>query len=99
MIVEYVRYRIPESRSDEFEAAYKKAAEHLLKSVYCQHYEISRGVEEPELYTVRIEWDSLHSHMQGFRNSQEFRDFLVHVRPFFRQIEEMQHYEVLATSK
>lgn len=96
MIVEYVRYRIPESRSDEFEAAYKKAAEHLRRSVYCQQYEISRCVEEPELYTVRIEWDSLESHMQGFRKSQEFGDFLVHVRPFFGQIEEMQHYDVLA---
>ena len=99
MIVEYIRYQIPENLSTEFEMAYEEAKEKLLRSEFCHHYEISRCVEKPESYIIRIEWNSIDDHMQGFRNSQEFKEFFVHVRPFFEQIEEMHHYEVLSVSK
>jgi heme-degrading monooxygenase HmoA len=53
---------------------------------------VSRGVEEPTHYIVRIEWDSLEGHEQGFRKSREFAGFFEAVKPFFEQIEEMRHY-------
>jgi hypothetical protein len=39
---------------------------------HCQGWEISRGVEEPGHFVVRIEWDSLGGHEQGFRRSPAF---------------------------
>lgn len=45
---------------------------------------------------LRIEWDSVEGHLQGFRRSEQFRVFLGHVHPFVEQIEEMQHYEMLS---
>jgi len=41
---------------------------------------------------VRIEWDSLEGHEQGFRKSPGFAPFFAAVKPFFEQIEEMHHY-------
>jgi quinol monooxygenase YgiN len=95
MVVEYVRYEVPASRADSFVAAYAAAAKELDASPHCLGYEVSRGVEEPQNFVVRIEWDSIHGHEEGFRRSPGFRNFFSAVRPFFDQIREMKHYQVV----
>jgi quinol monooxygenase YgiN len=98
MVIEYIRYRIDAARSDEFERAYAEAGRSLAASSHCLAYEVARGVEEPESYTVRIEWDSVEGHEQGFRRSPEFREFFAAVKPFFDDIAEMRHYEQLVAT-
>ncbi len=93
MIIEYIRYSVPEERHAEFESAYGEAAKVLGSSPHCLRYEVSHGVEEPANYVVRIEWDSIEGHEQGFRKSPGFSTFFAAVRPFFDDIEEMRHYE------
>jgi heme-degrading monooxygenase HmoA len=93
MVIEYIRYRISHERQEQFEDAYRAAAESLDASEHCLDYELAHGVEEAERYILRIEWDSLEGHEQGFRNSPEFGPFLVAVRPFIGDIEEMRHYD------
>jgi quinol monooxygenase YgiN len=95
MVVEYIRYRIDSARGDEFERAYAQAAQSLEASSHCLAYEVDHGVEDPTSYVVRIEWDSVEGHEQGFRKSPEFREFFAAVKPFFDDIEEMRHYETL----
>jgi quinol monooxygenase YgiN len=94
MVVEYIRYRIPHERQERFEDAYRDAATSLEASEHCIAYELSHGVEESERYILRIEWDSLSGHEQGFRHSPEFQPFFAAVRPFVNEIEEMHHYNV-----
>ena len=98
VIVEYIRYTVPTDPSAEFEAAYAQAAPVLDADPHCLRWEVGKGVEEPEHYVVRIEWDSLDGHLQGFRRSAAFGGFFAAVRPFFDAIEEMKHYEVRAAS-
>jgi quinol monooxygenase YgiN len=95
MVIEYIRYRIPDEQSAAFLQAYEQAQHALAASPHCSRYELSRCLEEPSRYVLRIEWDSVEGHLQGFRRSEQFRVFLGHVRPFVEQIEEMQHYEVI----
>ena len=93
MVVEYIRYWIPEERQHEFEAAYGRAQAALAKSPHCLSYELSRCVEEPASYMLRIEWDSLEGHLQGFRQGPDFRTFFQAVRPYVNDIAEMRHYQ------
>ncbi len=93
MIVEYIRYSIPEERRADFVRAYGEAAPVLDASEHCLRYEVSRGLEEPANYVVRIERDSIEGHEQSFRKSPGFSTFFAAVRPFFDDIEEMRHYE------
>ncbi len=93
MIIEYIRYVIPQNRAEGFESAYKSASTSLDGSLHCLGYELARGVEEPENWVLRITWDSLEGHEHGFRSSPEFRSFFEAVRPFFGDIREMKHYE------
>lgn len=93
MIIEYIRYEIDEARRDAFEAAYTRAEAALEDSPHCLTHEVARCVEEPTAYVVRIGWDSLEGHLQGFRTSPQFREFFADVRPFVGDIKEMRHYE------
>jgi quinol monooxygenase YgiN len=99
MVVEYIRYEVPSSRHAEFLAAYKAAAQELQASAHCLGFEISEGVEEPDHFIVRIEWDSVDGHEQGFRNSSGFKSFFDKVKPFFSDIREMKHYRVATVGK
>ena len=94
MIVEYIRYRIEPTRTDEFDDAYRSAGALLAASPHCLRWETARCVDEPEKQFVRIEWDSAEGHLQGFRRSADFKPFLELTQPFYRDIEEMTHYEV-----
>jgi quinol monooxygenase YgiN len=96
MIVEYIRYKFDLSRTDEFDDAYRRAGALLDASPNCERWEISRCVDEPGKQIVRIEWDSVEGHLKGFRQSADFKPFVEATQRFFKDIEEMTHYEVTA---
>lgn len=98
MIVEYIRYAVPDEGAEAFSQAYAKAAEILQADPRCLGYEVSRCIEAPERFVVRIEWESQEAHLAGFRASPAFADFLALVGPHVDEIEEMEHYAVLTTA-
>jgi quinol monooxygenase YgiN len=98
MIVEYIRYRIPSEQAAAFIADYTRATQVLDADDHCLSYEISRGHEEPDNWVVRITWDSLTGHEEGFRRAPHFADFLAAVRAYFTAIQEMKHYDVQLAS-
>lgn len=92
MVVEYIRYAIPAPMAADFEEAYRQAGALLAADEHCLGHEVARGIEDPDHYVVRIEWDSVDGHEQGFRRSPAFAEFFALVKPFFDAIEEMTHY-------
>jgi quinol monooxygenase YgiN len=98
VIVEYIRYAIPAERADAFERDYATATAALAASPNCLGYELTRCVEEPEHYILRIEWDSLDGHLKAFRQSPEFRAFFQAIRPYVGDIAEMRHYDLVLSS-
>ena len=95
VIVEYTHYKIDVGRRESFEKAYVRAVEALVSSSQCLAYELSHCTEDPDYYTLRIEWDSEEGHLKGFRSSSEFKRFFALVEPFVKDIKEMRHYEVI----
>ena len=93
MIVEYTRYKIDQNRRSLFERTYDRAGEALRLSPHCQRYELSHCTEDPNHYTLRIEWDSKEGHLKGFRNSPEFKNLFGLVQPHVKDIEEMRHLQ------
>jgi len=94
VVVEYIRYTVPAAMAEGFVEAYRKAGEVLDADPRCLAYEVARGMEQPEHFVVRIEWDSVEGHEQGFRASPRFGEFFTAVQPFFADIDEMKHYAV-----
>ncbi len=99
MTVEYIRYNIEAEKKDQFLAAYENASKQLDDSEFCLGYELTQCEEEPANFILRIEWTSTEDHLNGFRKSLEFGTFLGHVRPFFNDIQEMNHYHLTSIQK
>lgn len=99
MIVEYIRYHVSEEQDSALEQAYTRASEAMIQSPHCLAYELARCTEEPASYILRIEWDSIAGHLQGFRKSPEFQSFFRAISPFVSNIQEMRHYEVTAIAE
>ena len=95
MTIEYLRYSIPEGMEEKFEADVKDALKILRQSQFCKGCELSRCEEKPNLYILRIHWTSIKDHVEGFRASAQFREFLPLVRAYFKHLEEMRHYTSL----
>jgi quinol monooxygenase YgiN len=98
MIVEYIRYTIAEHDAPAFLAAYTEAAKALDDAPECVSYELSRGVEEPEHWILRIEWTSRDDHERSFRGGPVFGRFFAAIRPYVDSIDEMKHYERTAVA-
>lgn len=105
MIVEYIRYNLKNHKTEtadescaSFEAAYATAAQALDVSPVCLGYELTRCVEEPLRYMLRIEWPSIDAHL-AFRRSDEFKPFFQAIKGFLPDIEEMQHYALTSVAK
>ena len=96
MIVEYIRYSIVAASADDFVSAYRTAAASLDASPHCVSYELARCTEDPQLFTLRIVWDSMEGHLQGFRKGPHFGAFFAAIKPYVGNILEMQHYELTA---
>ena len=93
MIVEYIRYQIPEDQAAAIVQAYQQAEVSLKASVHCLEYELTRCQEDGTQFILRIVWDSAQGHLEGFRKSPEFAPFLQAVRPFVPAVLEMRHYQ------
>ena len=93
MIVEYIRYEMPENQGDALMHAYETACQSLRESSHCLGYELTRCMEAKNTLVLRILWDSAEGHMKGFRASSEFQAFFAAIKPFVGQIKEMRHYE------
>lgn len=79
MVIEYIRYRVSPERLAGFESAYQEAADALRAAPRCVDYELSRGLDEPDSYVLRITWTSVEEH-----------PFLAGLKPF---VEETRRYE------
>jgi quinol monooxygenase YgiN len=98
MIVEYVRYELPPDVRQDFESGYALVGPLLGQSTHCLNWELSRSVEEPASYVVRIEWDSLAGHEIGFRKSPDFQTFIGTLSRFANYRVQMTHFQVLHRS-
>lgn len=93
MVTETAILEVDPSQTVEFEAAFAKAILFLVASPGTHNAHLERCVEKPSRYLLVVEWDSLESHTEIFRNSplyEQFRDLLIH---FYVEKPVVNHYE------
>lgn len=94
MTVEYIRYKVTEEQRQAFIDTYKDASQELEASEFCMAYELTECEEKAGQFILRIEWTSTEEHLNGFRKSDIFPLFFAKVKPYFNNIQEMQHYKL-----
>lgn len=100
MVVEYIRYSIPDpARQKVLIASYQRAAKSLDAAPECHAYELSQCEEEASSLVLRIEWESTSAHLNGFRKGPHFRDFFAAISDYVKEIAEMRHYHVTEVAR
>jgi heme-degrading monooxygenase HmoA len=98
MIVEYLRYTIPEEKQAAFVKDYDAARVPLMRSPYARALDLCQCIDDNTQFILRITWTSAEDHLQGFRKSPEFQEFFGHVRQYMSALNEMRHYRSLLRS-
>ena len=92
MIVEYTRYRIGQKGAPAFLDAHRAAAQYLgVRGVL---YELTQCDDEPELYTLRVEWNSK-DQRRRFRRDSPGAAFRAAVHAFERDVQERRDWALM----
>lgn len=78
---------------EAFEAALAEAVAVLAQAGGFAGVEVSRGIERPDAYLVRISWQTLEDHTVGFRESELFTQWRALIGPYFAQAPVVEHWE------
>ena len=95
MITEIASIRIDPERADEFEAAVAKAAPLFQSSKGCHSMSLEAVIEEPGAYNLRVLWESVEDHTEGFRSSENFQQWRALAGPFFVEPPKVVHGETV----
>lgn len=96
MLVERAELPITPGREEEFAAAMASALSDLLEGEAAAERIVSfaRGVENPSLFLLLVEWPSVEAHM-AFRETPQFAAFAGKVREFYSGPPYMEHFETV----
>lgn len=95
MVIEIATLTVKEGENAAFEAAFGQAQRYIAQSEHCIRYALTHAVEDASRYVLRIEWDSLEGHVDGFRASAEYQEYRALLYPFYAAPVELFHYTTL----
>lgn len=92
MVLEVAILNIRPGESEAFEAAFLEAQQIISASRGYQRHELRRCVEAGDRYLLLVCWDSLDSHMTGFRQSPEYQRWRELLHHFYEPFPTVEHY-------
>jgi heme-degrading monooxygenase HmoA/quercetin dioxygenase-like cupin family protein len=88
---ETARIRVRPGTEDAFEAAFAEAVPLFQRADGCRSLELRRVVEEPGVYVLCAEWDSVSAHLDGFRHSADYARWRELVSDYFAEPPAVMH--------
>lgn len=82
MVYEHAYFAIDPDRIAEFEVAVRTGRDILLTAPGCREATVSRSVDHPGTYLLRVGWDSLEDHLETFPTTPQARMLTETVGPF-----------------
>lgn len=92
MVVEHATFVIETGKEKDFEAAFESAKSSLLSSKGCHSALLMRCVEQPSVYRLSIDWDTLENHTDDFRNSPNAAIFGAAIKSFIVERQPLFHF-------
>ena len=95
MITEHVLLPVRPGQEEAFEAAFTIAKQQILASPGCAGLTLSRCLERPSGYLLRVQWERLEDHLEGFRESPAFLEWRRLLHHFYDPPPVVEHYELV----
>ena len=96
MIVELAILRAKEGDTERMRAGLRAARNVIAQAQGYRGSVFHQGIEDPRRFVLRIEWDSIEDHMQGFRNGPLFAQWRSHWGQYLDGTPDVMHYEAIA---
>ena len=96
MVVEHATFVINAGQERDFEVAVSSIKGILTSSKGCRSVSLMRSVEQPALYRLAVEWDTLENHTVDFRNSPGAKTLGDAIRPFIADRQPLFHFTPIA---
>lgn len=92
MIVEHALLHVIPERTDEFEAAFAQAKSIISSMPGFVGLRVSHGIEQPSVYLLLVEWETLEAHTEGFRQSSEYQQWKALLHHFYDPFPVVEHF-------
>ncbi|MBY3794445.1 antibiotic biosynthesis monooxygenase [Rhodococcus fascians] len=92
MIVEHALLHVIPHRTDEFETAFADAKSIIASMPGFVNLTLSQGIEQPNTYLLLVEWERLEDHTDGFRGSDEYRQWKALLHHFYDPFPVVEHF-------
>ncbi len=96
MIVELANLRARPGTADQMRAGLQAARAVISRAEGYRGSTFHQGIEDPQRFVLRIEWDSVEAHTEGFRGGPLFPEWRSHWGEFLDGAPDVQHYQVVA---
>jgi heme-degrading monooxygenase HmoA len=93
MILEAVMLTIKPGYEQEFEMAFKEAANIISSMDGYLYHELQRCLEAKGRYLLLVRWKTLEAHTIGFRNSPEYQQWKKLLHHFYDPFPVVEHFE------
>jgi quinol monooxygenase YgiN len=96
MVIEIARIQVKPGTEEQFKSAVRDGLEVLRRQPVHHRSWIAQGVEQPDVFTLYVEWNSLEEKM-AFRNGPEFPEWRKHITEFLAEPPQAQHWNLVET--
>jgi heme-degrading monooxygenase HmoA len=98
MITEHVELPVIAGREADYEAAFAQAKPLIAASPGFRGLTLSRGIEQPNVYLLLVQWDTIEDHLTGFRESPAYQQWRALLHHFYDPFPTVEHYEPVTTA-
>jgi len=85
MVTEIAQITVLAGKEKSFEQAVAQAAPHFQSAKGYISLNLEKCIEDPFVYRLVVEWETLDNHMVVFRNSEGFAAWRALASPFFAE--------------
>lgn len=93
MVLESADILVLPGKEADFESAVRQATPLFQRARGCGGMLVQRGVENPRLYRLLVQWATVDDHNVHFRGSDDFQEWRRLVGPFFDGAPAVSHFE------
>lgn len=93
MVLEVAHLDVKPGETTAFELAFQQALPLLAATAGYVSHELQRCIETPDRYVLLVRWESLESHLVGFRGSERYAGWKTLLHHFYDPFPVVEHYE------
>jgi heme-degrading monooxygenase HmoA len=92
MIVEHALLRIRDGEAAAFEEAMRGAVPLIAASPGFHDIEVRPSVQAPGFYLLRVRWDNVDSHRDGFRQSDRYERWQALLHRYYEMVPDVSYF-------